>query len=152
MTEVSTIKEAGEFEQTIVMHPAFDRSKETPNYGIHGCEFLFVLRGPKGAVQFMVGTDWHLPHVQRRLRARNLESAERFDTIQPRGWDIGYHSPRPMYTGDTPLKDDCEILGGPCYYDGSSLQADEMIPEFLAGGTKWLWPKLEEIYRERFEQ
>lgn len=48
------------------------------------------------------------------------------------------------------MADNCHVLGGKCYYDGSGLQADEWLKEFLEGGTDWLWPKLEERYYLQF--
>lgn len=46
----------------------------------------------------------------------------------------------------------CEYLGGaPCYYDGSGLYAEEIFNEFVEKGEDWLWERMEESYRERFE-
>lgn len=48
--------------------------------------------------------------------------------------------------------DSCSILDpDPCYYDGSSLNAEQLVEGFRAGGTDWLWPKLEEYWRCIFE-
>lgn len=69
----------------------------------------------------------------------------------PKGWDLGYHSPKPMYKGQEPMSGKCHVLNGKCYYDGSGLNADLLLEGFLAGGTEWLWPKLEEYYRHVFE-
>lgn len=140
------------FERIVTVSPAYDKRNADPNkdYGIGACKITFILKGPKGAIQFVVGTNWYLPHIQRRDRDWQHEHDTRFDNITPGGWDIGYHSPEPMYEGQAPMGD-CSILGRLCYYDGSSLQASEMIPDFIAGGTDWLWPRLEERYRLQFE-
>jgi len=70
--------------------------------------------------------------------------------MKPSGWDLGYHAYEAQYEGQDPHSD-CHLLGCECFYDGSGLQADEMIEGFLAGGTEWLWPKLAEVYRARFD-
>lgn len=136
------------FEQIVKVSGAYDKRHPEPskNYGIGACRIWFILKGPKGAVQFQVGTDWYLPEVQKEL----LDKFPRNALTQPQGWDVGYHSPKPMYEGQTPMGE-CDILGCECYYDGSSLAADQWIPYFIAGGTEWLWSRLEEMYKERFE-
>lgn len=144
-----------ELERIVWVSPAYDKRNPDPSkdYGIGACRITFVLKGPLGAVQFMIGTNWYLPHVQRDNREWQHSHDTRFDSIQPEGWDIGYHSPTPRYEGQEPLKHDCELVdGGTCYYDGSGLQASEMIPDFIAGGTAWLWPELERRYRDLFCQ
>lgn len=140
-----------EFEKIVTVSPAFDKRHPNPskNYGIGSCQITFILKGPKGAVQFMIGTDWYLPEVQREQRDFNYNHDVRFDRIQPQGWDVGYHAYEPQFEGQDSMP--CELLGGQCYYDGSTLLADEMVPKFIAGGTAWLWPELENIYRTRFE-
>lgn len=143
-----------EFERIVTVSPAFDKRSSDPSkdYGIGACRITFILRGPKGAVQFMVGTNWYLPHTQRENRKWQYDFDVRFDKINPQGWDVGYHSPVPMYEGQTAMGGKCEhVRGGECFYDGSGLRAEEWVPKFLAGGTDWLWPALEEDYRERFE-
>ena len=142
----------GELEKIVWVSGAYDKRSTDPkkNHGIGACRITFILKGPLGAVQFMIGTNWDLPDVQRELRARNRALEERFDQIQPTGWDVGYHSPKPMYEGQEPMTH-CEIMD-PCYYDGSGLRADNWVPDFIAGGTEWLWPKLEAEYRRLFEK
>jgi hypothetical protein len=46
--------------------PAYDKRAADPNknYGVHGCEFRFYVKGERGAIQFVVYSHWHLPHVQ----------------------------------------------------------------------------------------
>ena len=46
--------------------------------------------------------------------------------------------------------DCCEVIGGPCYYDGSSLNAERLIQPFLEGGSDAVWRELEEYYHETF--
>lgn len=124
---------------------------KTPNrnYGISTMRMVFYIKGPKGAVQWVIGTEWGIESVRSHLSQFTDHHRE---YQKPSGWDLGYHSPIPRYEGQTEMTGGpCDVLGGPCYYDGSSLNADDLIEGFLAGGTKWLWPKLEEYYASVFE-
>lgn len=137
-------------ERIVMASPAFDRRHPDPkqNYGIGGVRLTFIVKGKHGAIQFMIGTDWYPPHVQEE-RHHQIARSE-YLAIQPSGWDVGYHSHVPMYDGQSPMANECHILGGQCFYDGSSLLADEWRDKFLSGGTDWLWPALEREYGERF--
>lgn len=139
------------FERIVDVSPAYDfvRGPNT-KYGIHGVELTFIVKGDKGAVQLKFGTDWYLKSVQDRQGARMLSSPYG-NLLQPHGYDIGYHSKVPMYDGQEPLTEECPVIGGRCFYDGSSLNADEWIEPFMAGGTEWLWPKLEQYYAFIFD-
>jgi hypothetical protein len=55
-----------------------------------------------------------------------------------------------MHEGQEPMSSECDILGGTCYYDGSGLAADRLIPAFLERGTDAVWEKLTEWYTDRF--
>ena len=135
------------FERIVTCSPAFDKRSKDPkkNYGIGGMQIKFLLKGPLGIIQFLISTGWFLPETQRQNREWQYDHDVKFDKINPEGWDIGYHSPKPMYNDHTSM--DCDLMpSGKCYYDGSSLRATEMITDFLAGGTEWLWKELEEEY------
>lgn len=134
-------------ERLIEMAPAFDRRDSDPskNYGIHGVEMRFVLKGPEGAVQFLLYTDWQLPHVARELKGKGHEN-------RPMPADIGYHSPTPRYDGQTP-RENCEYLGGKtCYYDGSGCWAYGFFERLLEGGSDGLWKALECYYKRTFRE
>lgn len=141
-----------DFRRVTEMSGAWDKRHKNPakNYGIHGMELRFVLTGPAGAVQFVVYTQIHLDIVARELWAKR-DQPYAYETSRPMGADIGYHSPVPMYEGQTVQQDSCEYLDGrPCYYDGSGLRADEFMPEFLAGGSNAVWAMLGREYAGRF--
>ena len=125
------------------------RPEPSRNYGISTVRLTFHVKGPKGAVQWMIGTEWGIKPVREHLENFPYH---RHEFRAPTGWDLGYHSPTPRYEGQSVQSENCTILGGRCYYDGSSLNADDLIEGFLAGGTEWLWPKLEEYYRCVFEE
>ena len=64
------------------------------------------------------------------------------------GADVGYHSPVPHYEGQICSQDSCSYLGGkPCYYDGSSLRAEEWVRDILIPkGSDGVWESLEQEY------
>jgi hypothetical protein len=69
----------------------------------------------------------------------------------PMALDLGYHAYFPQYDGQTICHRHCEFLDGkPCYYDGTSLGAAELVEGFLNGGDEWLWSRLEAIYHSKF--
>jgi hypothetical protein len=137
------------FKKEIIIRPAYDKRHSDPckNYGIHACELLFILKGEKATITFLLYTGWHLPNVTQ-------EFLERFDhTIyKPTPADIGYHSTVPMYEGHEPMDKVCEFIGSPCYTGGSSIDSDEFYDELLKKGSKGVWRKMKEYYRERFEK
>ena len=138
-----------EFERTVNVSPSYNwiRAEPSKNYGVTTCGMWFMLKGQKGAVQFHIGTVWaSLPVRQHLSQFKN----DYDDPRVPSGYDLGYHSKEPMYEGHSAMKSDCELTGGECYYDGSGLAANRVVEGFLAGGTDWLWKKLEQYYNHRF--
>jgi hypothetical protein len=140
-----------ELKREITFNPAWDERNPDPgkDYGIHGVDMRFILIGDKGAVQFVLYTNWHLPHVMEEFEAkRDL----RYNFFAPMPADIGYHSLKPMYDSQDVMKENCEYLGGqPCYYDGSGLWAVEYFETLVTEGGEALWEKLERYYYELFE-
>lgn len=136
----------------IVFYPAYDKRNVDPakNYGIHGVTLTFFLIGDLGAVQFKIYTNWQLPHVQRETDARPPDSRFPYMFHEARAVDLGYHSPKPLYEGQTLLSDQCHILGGPCYYDGSSLNGEPIFDVLRAEGNDGVWRELEQYYTETF--
>jgi len=132
------------FERRVDFIPAFDRRDPNPsrNYGLGSMRIRFVLKGELGAVQWMIGTSWDVESARKPTPWR--------DGTKPDGWDLGYHSPRPLYEGQTHM-DSCDVLPGPCYYDGSGLNAELLIENFISQGTDYVWKALEAYYRCTFE-
>lgn len=102
-------------------------------------EMRWYVRGPGLVVQFVVSLGWVRP-------GRTLEGA------YPKAWDLGYHSDRPRYSGQKPF--DCDKLpGGECYYDGSVLQAEEVLRLLIEEGDEAVWSYLagyfSHVLRER---
>jgi len=137
-------------EKIIEFTPGFDRRDPDPkkNYGIHGMQIRFILKGERGATQFVLFTDWYPAHTQEEYF---YKPRGEFYRPQPTGADVGYHSPVPQYDGQETIQDACEYLGGKsCYYGGSGLAADELALEFLAHGEEAVWKKLGEVYASHF--
>lgn len=110
---------------------------------------------------------------------RQLE-LEYFDCLlSPTGADLGYHSPVPMYEGQEPIREIykspkiirdkngefadlipavygdpviCPYLPNdvPCYYDGSSLQAQEVLKILVDSGIEKTWEYLDYRYQNQF--
>ena len=145
------MRKMSNLERIIEFHPAFDKRDPDPskNYSIHGVECLFLLRGKKGAVQFLLFTNWHLPHIQKEFDAEPLNQFL-YMFHKPVPVDLGYHSPKPIYEGQIAYKD-CKWLDGKlCYYDGSSLNAERVYEILLTEGSEGVWKYLEEYYKSIF--
>ena len=139
------------FEKLITLSPAFDKRHPDPNknYGIHGVNLRFVLVGSEGATQFVLFTNWQLPHVSKEhLATSSAREIELF--FMPMPADLGYHSKVPQYEGQEPMNQDCEYVNGICYYDGSGLNAEKIYDVLLKEGDEGVWRELEEYYQELF--
>lgn len=133
------------------MSPAFDKRSPNPrmNYGIHGVELRMVLIGTKGATQFVLYTNWQLPHVEAEFDKR--PHRERF-LDKPMPADLGYHSPTPIYEVQEP-RGSCEYLNGhPCYHDGSGLNAEPIFDVLLREGSEGVWRELTSYYNDTFAE
>lgn len=143
------------FEKIQKVRLPFDMRAPEPNknYGISGMRVWFILKGPKGATQFMFGVGAYLPHVEAELKAKgnDLNSCTDFGVFS--GWDVGYHAKEPQYEGQTQMGD-CDILGCSCYYDGSGLRAADKVKEFFSIKGEpiepHIWKFLEDEYYARF--
>lgn len=134
----------------ITFLPAWDKRDPDPkkNYGIHGVEIVFILRGTLGAIQFVIHSNWQLPYVAKEMRIKM--KPEMYPLFEPMGADVGYHSPKPMYEGHKSTSDNCPYIGGKCYYNGSSLQAGDMLNILIAEGSDKVWRELEDHYKSIF--
>ena len=139
-------------ERIVKVRAAYDKRPKKPgdpDYGIHGAELVFGLKGEAGAVQFVIYTNWYLPHVADELEHKG--NAALF--FKPMPADVGYHSPKPTYEGQTQSAEACEWLDGkPCYYDGSGMHAEELFTLMVAEGHEAMWKHLEEYYLSIFKQ
>lgn len=137
-------------EKRVIFKPAFDKRSPDPrkDYGVHGVEIVFILKGEQGAVQFLVYTHWMLSHVQKELDAKETDHL----FCHPSPADLGYHSYVPRYEGQASITDNCETLDGkPCYYDGSGLGAIPIYQVLLKEGDDGVWRELELYYQQVFK-
>lgn len=110
----------------------------------------FFLKGPAGAIQWTIGTDWGIATVREHMAKFSWSQWD--NPRKPKGWSLSYHAFEPQWEGQTAMKEHCEVLNGKrCYWNGSSVNGKALVEGFLAGGTKWLWSKLAECYRAIFE-
>lgn len=129
--------------------PAFDKRHADPekNYGIGAVEIRFILKGVEGAVQFVCYTNWYTQGVVAEKGLNLITSSD--SLFKPHGFDLGYHSPTPD-RGYSKLP--CSVLEqGYCYYDGSSLAADNLVDVLIAEGSDGVWKELESYYTNVFE-
>lgn len=153
------------FSREITFSPAYDKRDRDPkkDYGIHGVDIRFVLKGELGATQFVMSTGWLLPETvgaiedERGYGEGALSYAEALASRStakyfPSPTDLGYHSPHPRYVGQTVISDDCGYIGGPCYYDGSGLNAWFPFKALLREGHEGVWRVLEDYYNEVFKK
>ena len=138
-------------ERIIEFSPAWDKRNTAPskNFGIHCVWVRMVLKGAEGAVQFYFGTGMFLPETHKEW----LSQFDNRGDVPYMGYDLGYHSPKPMYEGQEPMPRACELLGGKqCFYDGSGLAAEKLMDLFVRKGTEAVWKKLEKYYKDTFNQ
>lgn len=125
------------FERAIVFEQGWnDRGGQ---YGVHGMEIRFLLRGPKGVTQFAMNTGW-IPGE----KGVSPTLADYF----PSGSDLGYHAIEPQYDREMEQiggRESCPFLDGkPCFYDGSGLQAEPVLADFIQRGEVAVWEALRE--------
>lgn len=123
-------------ERRMVITPGFD----TADRGKHCCDLRMYVVGDKGAVTFVLYTGFDVPSA----RGHGCEH------LFPLPADLGYHSNVPLYDGHELMSDSCEVLGGPCYYDGSTLAADAIYDLLTISGSDAVFERLEELYHARF--
>lgn len=140
------------FRKEIVFHPAWDKRDPDPNknYGIHCVDMCFYLHGKKGVIQFVVFTNWFLE--------QNREHSE-IDQYPFKYWqspmpsDLGFHSYVPVYEGQHLLTESCPLLHSkPCYYDGSTLNAEPVFETLIREGSEGVWKELKRYYEETFKK
>jgi len=119
------------------------------SHGRHGLSIRFVVKGDAGAVQFIIWTGW-LPQfaVPSSIGVINVNDWTS-GILMPA--DLGYHSKTPQYDGQNPIELACPYCDGqPCYYDGSSLNANDAMYTLVNGGGDALWTFLDAYYEAIF--
>lgn len=131
--------------------PAYDKRDPDPakNYGVRGVTLTFYVHGEKGAVQFVIYTNWMTPEVQKEIDAQLPDGRFPWLLHEPMPADLGYHSRKPLYE-DQHGRSDCDLLGGECYYDGSTLNAERLMDTLRLEGDEGVWRELEAYYFQTF--
>ena len=151
-TRVVWNKRKDGLEESVQFTPGFNcRDRSGNGHGVHGMEVWWLLRGPAGAAQFLLYTDWvpgkltpgHGLSLDGSVPGKFTRDGEQ---MYPMGADLGYHSRRPQHEEQKPISDDCSVIGGPCYYDGSTSRAEDLKREFVVKGENVIWQALENEY------
>lgn len=132
------------FVRSVWFEPGYDHwtNRCGAGHGRHGMQLRFVLQGEEGAVQFLMYTDW-VPGSVSSIGDVNSGG-------KTMAADLGCHWIRPWYVGQERMTEgDCDYLpGGPCYYDGSGLNAGPVMALFFEQGPEAMWERLEQEYVE----
>lgn len=136
------------FEKVVIFEPAYDKRNPDPakNYGLHGVNLRFVLKGEKGAVHFCVFTNWHLPEVTEEFKNK----PRGYTWWEPKPSDISYHSKTRLNEWDYEHENCTWLDGKTCYTDGSSLYAEKPFETLIREGSEGLWKFLEDYYNNIF--
>lgn len=129
-------------ERITIFTPAFDGRDPAPdkNYGIRGVELRMVLKGERGATQFVLHTNWMLPSVRKPFEK----------PLPPLPADFGYHSRTPLCGQSSTKMEKCDYFEDGCYYDGSTYQAEKIFDILTTKGDKGVWEALEKLYKQKF--
>lgn len=146
------------WEKIVEFFPAYDKRHPNPtkNYGICPVLIKFILIKDNKAVQFMFGTDWYLPETVKEYKEKGNDMLSAPIILRGKedcgidGWDIGYHSPKPMFKGQKLIK--CIYIKGGCYYDGSGLYAQDNQEILIRKGSQGVWKFLEKHWKQTFRK
>lgn len=108
--------------------------KFIPCSGSVDCKFF--LKGEKGIIQFCISTGWN-------------ENSEYNNPSKTYSYDVGYHSPIPLYEDQKPMDKCC--FYDKCYYDGSSMYARTVFDLLIKFGEEKVWQELESAYNRWLE-
>ena len=129
-------------EKIVKFYPAFDGRdpNSQKNYGIGDLQVCMLLRGGKGAVNFVFNTGIYLRKTMKKIhnQSRNGEV------------EVGYHSYEPFFKWQTACEN-CDFLNGKCCYsDSSKLDAQKYLDILIRNGDNVIWELLKEYYFKVF--
>lgn len=141
-------------ERETVWQAAWDRRDPNPskNYGIHGVEVSWIVKGPKGGICWSIFTHWMLPHVTREAH----NATQRLDVsdvalrcrYEPTGAGIEYHSIKQRYKGQEQRTGCLLVPGGVCYSDTAFTAGDDLLKLLIEQGGEAVWKDLESRYAD----
>lgn len=130
----------------INLYPAYDHFRGTDRrYGAHNAVMTFTVIG-SSALTLCCETGWYL----RSTTSRPGWTPYKIEL--PNLIEFYYCSSAPLSYGHVPSTKPCPWLGCRCYSNSSFRSGEDWREPLVAGGTEWLWPKLEELYRHVFER
>lgn len=130
--------------------PAYDRRRETPNYGQHPLEFHFITRGDEGALVFTLVTGWYI-EAQRRAQIGDSGS---FATIEKSEYClVNFHKRATIHDcTDHDPTDHCDWIGGPCVahepFGCTGKDIGNLFFTLLTEGLDALWREMDRHYEE----
>lgn len=142
------------FTREIRISPGYDyRDEPDDRRGAAGASLLLILRGPAGAITCAFDTGWMTAPLtgrfipgQAQARADQPGTDHTTADLFPSARYVGTHCPSPGI-GREP-QGDCDIIGGPCWGDGSYSISDSVLQALVAGGSDAAFARLEELYRD----
>ena len=108
------------------------------------CMHCYVLRGEGLAVHWLYFDNSHLPDT---VAALDASMPVRRSYSRPMAMDLGSHSATPMHR-DQVRMDECHLLGIPCYYDVSGLDAEPGLAILAEQGDEGIWEWLERYWQQ----
>jgi hypothetical protein len=150
VAEIEWLPRPDGLERAIVFQPGYNGDRtDNPrhDYGVHGMEITWYLRGPKGAVQVQFFTDW-IPGPVYPGHGLSPSGFKETWSPQPTAAGLTYHCRVPQYEGQRPCRDECPIIGGLCYSDTGYSASDPIAEAFVIHGEPAVWAALEVRYQE----
>lgn len=114
-------------------------------YAVTDLQIRWLLRGPRGVAQFVLGTDW-LPTTAAAAYARTGRIPATLWAATPQ--DLGSHTETPQGPWDRLLMPACPYLDSrPCFYEGSTVDAEAVYAAFTTEGEPAIWRALMAKYQ-----
>ena len=136
----------------IIFKSAWDKRHPEPdkNYGIHGVEIVWTLKGEKGGVSWAIYTNWLLDSTMKDKTWAGFKYCNFHEDGKPMthsmGTEIAYHAKKPQYDGQTNSEGCILVKGGKCYIDCGFMAGDELFTTLKEKGGNAVWQELEKWY------
>lgn len=131
-------------EKVVRFFPAYDfrNPNSQKNYGVGDIQVCMLLKGERGAVDFIFNTGIFL----RKTLKKTHNLARRGEV------NVGYHSYERFFEWQNSHKD-CNFLNGKVCYNGSSgLDAQKYLDILINKGDNVVWELLKEYYFKVFSE
>lgn len=130
-----------DLETAVTIRSAFSARDPDPSkdFGIGGVVFRFYVRGPRGAVDWDLHTDWYLPTT------RELHRQSGHYGSGPHAGAVTLHQAFKSLDFQEPQME-CHTGVKPCYGDVSYLAGDDVYERMVENGHEGIWSALGEWY------